>query len=157
MSFIIVDIQFICGNRGQCYVKELAILPHGCLIPFVYHFAPPYPREELSFKARLQNNYDFRNINGLNWNDGNIEYNQLANFLSQIKDSLIYVKGEAKEQFIRKYLPDANIQQLKIPKLSSLQQFETSCEIHGRLPQLRCAVQNCVNIYLYLLMNKIIE
>lgn len=155
MDKYVVDIQFVCGNNGQYFAKELAVLAFGTILPKVYHFMPPYPYQELSMKARQQNHYNLQNINNLHWSDGEISYNDLLQVFSTFENATIYVKGETKASFIRKYIPDAEIIQLDArPRLSELQNFQVACEIHKK--PLRCAVQNCVNIYMHILINKIV-
>lgn len=153
-----MDMQFAIGNSNQLFVKELAVLKHGSTIPNLYHFKPPYPREELDAKRVWQETFCYKKINGLQWCSGNIDYNQLSRILSMYKNYTVYVKGDQKLIFLQKYIHQANIIDLvDIPNLKSLKQFETYCEIHKKSPVVRCAVQNCVNVYLYMLINKIIE
>lgn len=158
MDKFILDIQFVCGNNGQYFIKELAVLTIGTICPKVYHFMPPYPYQELSLKAKRQNNYDVKNINGLHWSGGTINYNSLTEVFSTFENATIYVKGEVKASFIRKYLSTSEIIELmQIPRLSELVNFQSHCQIHNNVPSVRCALQNCINIYLYMLINKIIE
>lgn len=158
-SAVVLDIQFVVGNKQQYFAKELAILQNGRLTPDVYYLKPPYPLEELDAKAKWQNEFTCRNINGLDWDVGDLDYNELKNVLSSLTGRTIYVKGEQKEKFIQKYLPQSTaVINLDIPRLKNLQQFKVPCKIHTeeQFPA-RCAVQNCTNIYLYMLINKIIE
>lgn len=155
MAQFIFDMQFVSGNNGQYFPKELAVLPFGSVCPTFYLLKPPYPYQELTIRASLQNRYDRENINGLHWNDGDVCYNNLPEILAPFTSCTIYVKGDLKENFIKKYLPDTEIVQLKIPKLNELQNFQTYCQNHSKTPLVRCAVQNCINIYLYILINKI--
>lgn len=155
-SAAVVDMQFVVGNNAQLFVKEIVILPCGSFIPEQYYLKPPYPREELNVKAVRQENYNARYINGLRWDGGNIEYNQLAKILLPLETSKIYVKGEEKAKFLRKYLPGVEIIDLNIPKLSSLDSYKIKCNIHAEGSKLRCAMQNCFNIYMHLVLNKII-
>lgn len=154
---VILDIQFVVGNNGQYFAKEVSILRTGSVMPDLYFFKSPYPQEELQLKYKLQNEFNFKNINGLKWNSGIIDYNELPNLLSTLASFKIYVKGLEKKQFIQKYLSKSKIINLNIPKLSELENFYTSCKIHNADHHLRCAVQNSVNIYLYMLVNKIFE
>lgn len=85
MGKFILDIQFVCGNKGQYFIKELAVLTVGKIVPDTYHFLPPYPYQELSSKARRQIQYDMQNINGLRWNDGDIGYSNLPEVFSRFK------------------------------------------------------------------------
>lgn len=153
MPHVIIAIQFVCGSNGQYFVKELAVLPFESTLPVVHHFAPPYPYQELHPKARRQNDFDVTNINGLRWCDGDVDYNRLPEILAEFNETTIYVKGAIKESFLKKYLPNVNVIQLEIPKLRELKNFKTTCRIHDPLPTTRCAAQNCINLYMYYLMN----
>lgn len=109
-------------------------------------------------KSKWQDKFIYKHINGLSWCSGDTDYNEILNILSNYKHSRIYVKGEQKMVFIRKYIPQTDIINLEtIPNLNSLRQFKVYCKIHGQIPILRCAVQNCINIYLYMLINKCIK
>lgn len=153
---VILDVQFVVGNNAQYFAKEVSILKTGSVKPCLYLFKPPYPVEELRPKYRRQNEFNFKNINGLKWNYEDLEYNHLPRLLSTVESFMIYVKGDTKKQFLQKYLPQSTIIDLRIPKLSDLEQFDTYCKIHIKTPYLRCAAKNCINVYLYMLVNKII-
>lgn len=44
MDKFTIDIQYIYGNRGQYFIKELAILRFGSVSPKAYHLLPSYPK-----------------------------------------------------------------------------------------------------------------
>lgn len=157
MSKFIVDVQYVSGNNCHYFVKELAILPFGSIYPKFYFFAPPYPKQELSSRANQQNQFEVANINGLDWGEGETNYNDLPGILEYFANATIYVKGKMKENLIRKYLPTTEILQLDIPSLSKLQNYQQYCNVHSTRSSSRCAVQNCVNMYLYILINRVIE
>lgn len=157
---VIMDIQFIQGNHGQYFAKELAILKHETVEPMIFYFKPPYPENELDEKTKWRQKFTYKNINGLKWNDGGIDYNNISQILSIYTNSIIYVKGLQKANFIKNYIDklSTNIIDLEdIPNLQKLKKFQISCKVHGGLLALRCAAQNCINIYLYMLINKVIE
>lgn len=84
---------------------------------------PPFPYQELSSKARRQNQYDVQNINGLFWSGGDINFNNFT-----------YVKREVNTSFIRRYAPASEIILLEnIPKLSKLKNVQYLCEIHNNV------------------------
>lgn len=156
-SVVVVDVQFVVGNHNQMFIKELAVLESGSVSPKQFYFKPPFSKEELNAKAIRQGNFNYEFINGLSWTDGLIEYNQLSHILARLDDKKVYVKGEEKVKFLRRYLPENEIVEPDIPKLNDLKKYKIRCEIHGEPPALRCAVHNCVAIYMYLLINKTID
>lgn len=154
---LVLDIQFIVGNNNQKFVKELVILQSGSIIPDIYYFKPPYPKEELNSKALWQLNYNHKFINGLLWEDGIIDYNQLPSILSLLNDMKIFVKGVEKIRFLKLYIKNADFVQPDIPKLADLQRYKIKCKFHGELPNVRCAVENTMNMYMEMIKNKMIE
>lgn len=160
-KILFIDIQFVVGNGRQLFVKELAMLRQGSIIPTLYFFKPPYPREELNDAITQHGEYICDNINNLQWNDGILLYNDIADILKSFSQHKIYVKGIQKKNFLRQYLQvSTEIVELEdeIPKLGSLRNYKAYCEIHyNKTKNHRCAVQNCINIYMYMLQNNIIE
>lgn len=154
---VIVDVQFVVGNNKQMFVKELVTLNTDSINPVLYHFKPPFPQEELNPNSAWQSDYNYKFINGLTWSNGVIDYNHLPEILSTLEGSVIYLKGEEKAKVLKKYLKDVEIIQADIPKLGLLKKYKTNCILHGESPNVRCALENTVNMYMYLLKNKIIE
>lgn len=104
-SCVIVDIQFNIGKNCDLIIKEMAILHANYVAPYYYLFKPPYPFCELSKKEKLQNNYNTKFINNLDWNAGYVDYNAITGILLQFKDHTIIVKGEQKKKLLEKLLP----------------------------------------------------
>lgn len=160
-QILFVDLQFIVRNGRQYFVKELAILQQGSLIPTLYFFKPPYPQEELNDANTHQENYICNNINSMHWKDGLIAYNDIGDILRTFSQYKIYVKGIQKKVFLRQYLQaSTEIIELEncIPKLSSLKNYDVYCEIHyNKNKTYRCAVRNCINMYMYMFINKKID
>jgi len=158
---LVVDLQFSLGNDKQNFIKELAILEKGSLIPTVYHFKPPYPAEELCQEVRYTNQYCENKINGLKWGSGLVEYLDVKCILKHYLEPAekIYVKGEQKKLFLEKYIDSAKIEDLSrvLPPLEKIDNFKTSCPIHLSNHNFRCAVKNCFNVYMYLLKEKILN
>lgn len=161
-KIIFVDFQFVIGNGKQYFIKELALVKQGCLLPEHYLFKPPYPQQELTVSNIQQNDYNRKYINGLEWESGIIEYNFLPHVLKNLESYIIYVKGKQKKDFLSKYISEpVNIIDISsdIPKLEELQDYDTYCGVHSMCNQStrnRCAIKNCFKIYMCLLKyNKI--
>lgn len=152
-KFLIVDLQFVIGNNNQYYLKEMATNHNTSIITMLYHFKPPYPKEELNVIAKNQNNYNQENINGLNWSDGQINYNDIPAIMESfsIYDK-IYVKGLQKKTFLEKYLTNQIIDwENDIPPLTKLLNYDSYCQIHLKSDshKKKCAVKNCINILMH--------
>lgn len=160
MSKAIVDLQFIIGNNNQYFLKEIAFVAESSLIPILHVFKPPYPKEELCENMKKQNSFNKRNINGLSWEEGNIEYSEVGSVLRSYLGSFctIYVKGLQKKEFLCKYLPTSveiiNLDD-SIPSLQKLQKFSSFCPFHDS-NQLRCAVKNVMNVYMHLIKDNVL-
>lgn len=159
----IVDLQFVQGNEKQYFIKELAILKKGSLIPIVYHFKAPYPEEELNNEAKYNIQYSENKINGLKWNSGTVEYLGLKDILKYYLQSadIIYVKGKQKKNFLEKYIDSTKINDLTntMPSLLKIENFKSMCPIptHSVSSSLRCAIKNSFNIYMHLLKENVLN
>jgi len=154
----VADLQFVIGNNKQHFLKEFALVAEGSLIPILFVFKAPYSFEELNEDAKQQNKYNKNAINGLDWDDGFLEYSEIKNILNNYLTSydVIYVKGCKKKEFLDKFISRSgkviNLDN-KIPSLQKLRNFTTICPQHKE-NHLRCAVKNCMNLYIYLIKEK---
>lgn len=161
-NIIFVDFQFVVGNGGQYFIKEMATLKQGSLLAEFYLFKAPYPKQELSYEISHQNEYNRKNINGLDWEIGTIEYNNLLSIFKNLETYTIFVKGKEKKAVLVKYLPNTTkIVDIgfDMPKLSELQNYTVFCTVHTTVQQntKRCALKNCFNMYMYMLKHNKID
>lgn len=149
-SSVLVDFQYLLGNNKQVFVKELAFMKAGTVIPNFYHFKPPYHIKELDNDTLRQQSIHRQNINGLDWSEGEIPYTSLGEILLPLnKFATVIVRGEIKRKFLTKYL-STNIIDVDIGKsLALYPNFYTNCRIHKNIP-LRCALNNLFKLFVIL-------
>jgi hypothetical protein len=164
-----LDLQFVVGNNGHLFVKEMAWLKQYSIIPRLCLFHPPYPEEELNTKAKITNRYLKENVHGISWNDGYITYLDVPKIIYNLRGCTIYVVGKEKKNFLQKYLSKTTIIDLNhqggiIRNLKDIQSYESFCEIHDDIYKegkseinFKCACKNCVNIYMHLIKNKLFD
>jgi hypothetical protein len=146
----IVDLQFVHGNNFQLYAKELVILKADSISPEYYLFRSPYSLNELGGKSTWQNEFNFKNINGLKWEDGHIPYMELGNILDNLKDFTIVVKGQQKLKFLSKFLKEASIINLDTKcSLKAMKSYIHNCPTHDGDFE-RCAVNNVFKILIFM-------
>lgn len=154
-KLIILDMQFVVGNNHQLFVKELAYKTSNDINHHYFCFKSPFSHSELTENAKKQNDYNYKYINGLNWNHGYIPYTQLQEILINLKDHIILVVGEAKKIFLEKFnffinpILDIDLQK----SLLKLENFKTNCNYHKSNNNPRCAINNIHKIYLFLEQN----
>lgn len=151
----IIDIQFVIGNGKEYCIKELAILELETSKSFNYVFKPKYHYSKLDTQAKLQNFYNYKNINGLRWKDGTWNYKEISTILNKLSNTNIIVRGIDKKQILQSYLPDAHIMDLDMNKsLECCDDPGICCILHQR-SRLRCAYRNIFKIKNYIEDNKI--
>lgn len=151
---VIVDIQFVVGNFKEYYIKELSVLKPQSHKLHVYIFKPKFEYSKLSTSAKKQNRFIFKHINGLQWNDGDIDYEKLPLILNSLKDEELIVRGFDKKRVLEKYLPGTMITDLTMTtNLASCKDPEILCRLHKNRLDCRCAVKTVIKINNYL--NKI--
>jgi len=150
-SSTIVDFQYVLGNNKQVFVKELAFMPAGTVIPNFFHFKPPYNIKELDNGALKQQHLNQQNVNGLDWSAGDIPYTSLEEILTPLnKYHAVLVRGEIKKNFLIKYL-STNIIDIDIGRsLTQLPNFFTNCRIHKKKLPLRCSLNNLFKLFVFL-------
>ncbi|QKS69573.1 hypothetical protein [Drosophila-associated adintovirus 2] len=149
-SAVILDFQYVIGNYRQIFVKELAFMQAGSVIPNFFHFKPPYHAKELD-QVILNNQHSTkRHINGLDWSEGDISYLSLSDILTPLNSfAAVIVRGETKKQFLTKYL-STNIIDVEIGQsLTCYPNYFTNCRIHKKQP-VRCALNNLFKLFVIL-------
>lgn len=151
-SACIVDIQYVC-DRGNMYIKELAFLEPYSFTPSVYWFKPPYKNPSLAFSNHR--NYIYRNINGLRWEDGEIDYNKIGSIIMafSLKYNTFQVKGLEKKRTLESFLPEGSltsvIDLVLLEPLEKMKPYSIFCPVH-HLTRARCAARHVKLIRLHL-------
>lgn len=148
----IIDIQFVVGNEKEYYIKELAVL--DLETSSIYHqiFKPKFVYSQLSIEAKRQDYFNYKNINGLRWSDGCLDYGEISNWLNMFTGKNIIVRGIDKKRVLQKYLPKTNIIDLEMSKsLYSCKDPGICCYIHKRRLDLRCATKTVLKIKQYII------
>lgn len=101
----IVDFQFCHGNHKSIFMKELAFICGTSIVPNHFLFRPPFNIKELTNEACRTNVYCKNFVNGLDWEDGDVDYNEVESVLMPLDEyKYIFVVGRDKKQFLQKYL-----------------------------------------------------
>lgn len=157
MVGVIIDVQGCIGHNNKFTPKEIAIF-HGPEHVEHMFIKPPYPFEKLSSSLQRQNNWLYNNYHGLTWNGGSISQataiNMLRCNLSVV--NTIYVKGEAKKQWLMELLKHEtiNIHNVEMddenfPSISVLKkQFPIVSRCNSHIGS--CALQNVNLLHIYL-------
>lgn len=153
-STVLIDLQFVCGNYKQQYVKELVILFADSSNPIHHHFKPPYPENQLSPKYVKQNIFIRKYINGLDWSSGDMDYSMLAYILQTLENYTVVVKGPEKAAFLSQFLAANHIIDIQTNRsLSNMVDRYHNCPIHHR-GYTRCGVNNVFKIMFFMVSNK---
>lgn len=159
---IVMDIQFVVGNKNQYFAKEIAYVYANSIVHHHFVFKPPFDYRELDEQARRLNTYNVINVNNLGWDEGYLPYSNVSSVLmsslqknSQSKKSIktkIIVKGHQKKEFLLKYLDDHSTEIIDLDigtSLSKIPNKFTDCQIHSKA-EMRCAINNVYKLMFYL-------
>lgn len=150
---VFVDIQSVVGNNRQMFAKELVYMFANSIVPIQYIMKPPYTYQELNQNAVNQNEYSYKNITKLTWDDGDIDYLQLPYILNNIQDFIIIVKGEQKRKFLQQFLQNTVIIDLDVnTSLNSLRNYFHNCPVHDSSFH-RCAILNVFKLLFFMEKN----
>lgn len=150
---ILLDFQFVFGNNEQIFIKELAFMNGGSVVPNYYLFKSPYHFKELDKAALRKYYYCKKYVNGLDWKTGCIEYLNVADILSPLNNATIIVVGKAKKEFLEKFL-SSNIINIELnTSLCKLPNYFANCPIHRNFDY-RCVLNNVFKILYYLEKNE---
>ena len=154
----IIDIQGFKKVYNEFAVKELAVAAlEDDAQPTVYLFAPPHDWNLLNPRYKCENSWSTRNYHGINWQDGEILYEELEDILkSSVRGaSKVWVKGLEKRNFLRIFIPSVkNIETIGCPSVTKLQsQSNSPCSNHNleKCYQPSCAAQNATILKRWLL------
>lgn len=152
----VVDVQGFKRIYNTFVVKELAVARLGEDVqPTVYLFQPPHDWHLLSARYKCENSWLTRNYHGMNWQDGEIPYEEFEDILkSSVRGAKkIYVKGLDKVKWLEYIIPKAcNIEVLGCPSLAKLHK-EDPCSNHNLeiCRHSNCALRNVIALKTWLL------
>ena len=157
MEFVI-DVQGFKKAYNEFVFKELAVVPLGEDVqPTVYLFGPPHDWNFLAARYKCENNWLTRNYHGINWQDGEIPYEEFEEILkSSVRGaSKIYVKGLEKQKWLQNIISRVcNIEDLDCPSLTKLHGAkDIPCSHHNLhiCKNSNCAVINAIALKRWLL------
>lgn len=148
MNVVVVDFQGFKDEDNNFIIKELAVgsvnnKKNNCHSRFL--FKPPYDLHELPRRTQLANLWLTRNFHGLEWYEGNIEYDRLTIILqTETLNATIVCKGWEKAVFLSSLLQMKvyNLDEVIGRRLSDIPFTGGACHYHGD----KCAVQNVLRI-----------
>ena len=144
---IILHVQFVMGHNGEMLIKELGILKDESST-LHYMIKPPYEFKDLPQSVRMQNLYNYRHINQLDWYCGDVSADDIPVLLRPYSDYNIIVKGREKKYALCKYFDEDRIVdmgELYAFSLTSQMNFRHSCP-HHESDYKRCAINNVLKI-----------
>lgn len=147
-DYYVLDVQGFCSSSGVFIAKEVAILSSdGQVAHFVF-----YPPNGITPDANLKC-YTELYIHGIPWDSGCLPYNDLKHVVKDLLqwDHKLYCKGLEKTKFLENLLqrPVVNMEDLDVPKLTTLRDCKAKCLFHRRR-DLNCALQNVYILRLWL-------
>ena len=152
-DFGLVDIQFCHGNNEDMFAKELSFMSGNSIIPNYFLFKPPFDIRELTRKGRKKNLFCQKYINGLTWNEGDVDYCNVSDTISPLnRYKYIFVFGKAKKDFLSKYLESTIINLENLASLRNFFNYTTGCPTHTDL-RYKCAVNNVYKIFVFIEKN----
>lgn len=148
---LLLDFQYLRGNGNQIFIKELGYMFTNSIVPEYFLFKPPYDEAELTKRTKSQNDFNYQYINGLSWNSGYLDYNNLRKVLKFDDTLLVLVKGYEKKRFLEKYI--SNVKAIEMPgRLTSYDSFLHNCPTHP-LSYNRCVLNHLFQMLIYLEKN----
>lgn len=149
----LVDFQYCHGNHKSIFVKELSFMCGASVVPDYFLFRPPFNIKELTGEACRTNAYTKTHVNGLDWTDGEKNYNDVEKALTPLNNyQYIFVVGQEKKIFLQKYIHSTIINLENNMKLRACQNYFTNCPIHLDT-RFKCAVNNIFKIFVFIEQN----
>ena len=117
MPLVVLDIECLEGK----IIKELGIFKDGIVLG--YSFLPPK-----DYKPTFQAKWNTKNMHGINWNHGKLDYSELAFIIHQhcSPTTEYFAKGLEKCKILSPYLCKdvENLDDLGCPKASKLLEYK---------------------------------
>lgn len=140
---LILDFQAFKDERNKFIPKELACYDGEKIVHYV--FKQPYPLNFLPPEYHKQAIWLMKNHHCINWNSGFTPLHHFSTIIKQItKDvEFVYVKGEEKAKYIKKYVDKPIIELDEEPALFL---SKPKCFYHSK-PLAMCALSNVIYMY----------
>lgn len=131
---------------NQFIIKELAMGSAYCekhCEHWVFH--PPYSKYDLHPKVLIANNWRTRNVHGLYWEQGDVDYVYLQNIIREFAGQYqrIATKGSEKQKWLSMLLgrPVIDLDAVLLVRLQKLAHVHVKCNYHMGGPS-ACALEN---------------
>lgn len=137
----VLDFQGFRSCSGSFIVKELTIVDtaHGTAWHWIFRSPANDPA-----RNKRSNLWVTKNIHGIDWNYGEIDYDSLLHVVSNITNSydIIFCKGMEKATFIEKLIKHAvyDLHDFDCPSLKCLEEDTISCHYHLGKPSYVCSL-----------------
>lgn len=146
---IVLDAQGFTINK-RFIIKELAAYDGKKTAHFL--FKPPFSLDFLDTDELKQVHWLENNYHGLSWSSGFIHLEELSKILRNLtrQEDKVYVKGNMKVNFFRKYLGD-KVLEFPAEEQPSLEKFLPKPDCYGHnLTFAHCGLSNVLLLYKYL-------
>ena len=138
---VLIDYEFLKWSQDEAIVKEVAISAKNVMCTL--HFKSPYSMQPHGSTE-----------NGINWDDGQINYSQLESALSEAVAgySHVYRYGFSKWQFLSELLgsPILNLEDFGCPEPKDLKPGYNCVLPCHKFDSFRCATRNATSYYKWL-------
>ena len=138
----VVDYEVLHGRENEVVVKEVGISAKGVI--HTLHFKSPYPMHPHGSQT-----------NGINWDDGQLNYSQLVTALSEAVAGYphVYAYGFTKCQFLSGLLGRTilNLEDFRCPTPDALVPGKSCVLPCHKFPSFSCATRNATSYYEWLM------
>ena len=161
MSFVFY-MQGFTGPNNEFILKEVAVLSIDDSWGVTHTFEPPYNWNELPAKYKSTNLWLVRNYHGINWDYGLLPYDYIQDVIKSMlhEATIVYVKGNSKQTFLKQYLQDSiiiiDLQDFDCPSIKVLDETCMKCSYHINLhKKFNCAFNNVFRLRQWICNNVI--
>lgn len=147
---LVLDMQGFKDEHNNFIPKELATYD-GIRISH-YIFKQPFPLSFLPPDAHNQVVWLMKNHHHINWNSGHTPIHHFSTLIKELtKDAhFVYVKGNEKANYIRKYCVKPVVE---VEEQPTLPKSTPKCFFHSKSPSM-CALSNVFYLYNNFFMNE---
>lgn len=159
MVSCIVDLHCFVDDNSEFIVKELAVLDFNFLSVRHWLFKPPKDLITFNSKTNRTNQWLTHHYHRINWYEGDVEYELLSSVLRDNleKYAVIYVKGQKKMHFLRRFLQSAviDMEERDCPKIDNLKPPFSGCHclVHNENSKM-CTLYRVYSLARWLRTNK---
>lgn len=162
----VVDIHGLHNNEMEFLIKEIAIFNLETKAIGHYVIKPPRDMKISNVKAIQTNSWVTNHLHHLDWDDGDVEIEQLEKIVKQIfvNFDVVYAKGDQKVAALKKYYAaDSSLSSKHVcivevgnmgcPNLEKLRRHQQAqvCLYHGEFPY-KCTKFTCraIAVWVYI-------